>query len=165
MAEDAAERHWKNPFIRLLCARTRYSRFREFDSEDDLRAGLAWALSCLAMVEPKMLVYRTAATGLADAKRFDEALSLFDACEARGLSNMEFLLHKCDILLRAGLLDELGKQLMALNSEPTAPFDPKLISMWARFYAARKNWDAWRRTKRKLELLGYDTSDLPHPAR
>jgi hypothetical protein len=164
-AETATERFWKDPFLRLLSSRTRYARFRKFEDEADLRAGLSWALSCLAMVEPKMLVYRTAAIGLADAGLFTEALSLFDACQARGLENAEFLLHKCELLLAAGLLDELRDQLIALGSEPTAPFDPALLQMWVKYHAARNDWDAWRRSKRKLEFLGYDTSELPEPAR
>ncbi|MFQ5503830.1 MAG: tetratricopeptide repeat protein [Planctomycetota bacterium] len=161
MAEAFAERRPKDPFLRLLAGRARFGRHRISQDPVDLRYGQSWTLSPLAMVEPKMLVYRTAADGLRAAGRMDEALALFDASEERGLSNRELRAHKAEVLIGASRLDEARALIAELGKG--RPFDPAVISLRVRYHAKRDDVAAWRREIRLLEGLGYAVPDLPVP--
>lgn len=158
VAEDYAEDAWKNPFARLLAARARGGHYRFSNDSADVHCGVAWALSCLAMVAPKMLVFRTAADVLVRGGRYQEALALFDASEERGLANDEFHAHKARVLIQAGGIAEARTLLSRLLAK--SPFDPLILGVKARLHGAAGEPRARRATLGILRRLGYDVSSL-----
>ncbi len=130
LVEDHAEWYWKDPFVRLLAARARLGRYRVSKETEDLDAAKAWALSCLTMVPPKMLVYRTAAEALRNSGRpadLLQAISLLEAWEERRLPvrNMdawlEFQDYRASLLTQAGLHAEAEGVAKRMNQKyPTS---------------------------------------------
>ncbi|MAE77707.1 MAG: hypothetical protein CMJ85_12665 [Planctomycetes bacterium] len=161
IAETWAEERWKDPFPRLTAGRARMHYYRFTKDPRDLRWAESWALSPLAMVEPKMLVFRTAAETMRRGGDFDAALSLFDASEQRGLSNDDLLMHKAEILVAAGRLTEAAP--IVATQRQKRPFDAAVLGLALRFHTAHDDVRGWNEVVAALRRLGYDVQDLPKP--
>ncbi len=155
------DERWKDPFARLLIARAYRGAFFTTRDQVDLDLGRAWALSCLAMVAPKMLVYRTAAEVLRVGGRLDEALGLLEASIARGLVNQDLLQHKGEILVQGGRHKEA--LAVAREIQKKNPLDPRALVVELRVYAAEDRVGAWAKAAEILRRFGYDLGALPQP--
>jgi tetratricopeptide (TPR) repeat protein len=155
------DERWKDPFARLLIARAYRGAFLTTRNQADLDQGKAWALSCLSMVAPKMLVYRTAAEVLRVGGRLDEALALLEASLRRGLVNQDLLQHKAEILIQGGR----NKEALAVAQEiqKKNPLDPRALVVELRVYAAEDRVRAWTKAAGILRRYGYDLGALPKP--
>ncbi|PIE24351.1 MAG: hypothetical protein CSA62_03455 [Planctomycetota bacterium] len=112
MIEDFAMQRWKDPFVRLQAARARIALYARSREGRDLRIARSWALSCLAMVERKMLVYLQASEAERAGENYTAALALFDECRDRGLENESYLAAMGEYLIEAEELEE-GRRLLA----------------------------------------------------
>lgn len=155
------DERWKDPFARLLIARAYRGAFLTTGAQGDLDQGRAWALSCLAMVAPKMLVYRTAAEILRTGGRLDEALALLEASIARGLVNQDLLQHKGELLVQGGRLKEA--LAVAREIQKKNPLDPRALVVELRVYAAEDRVRDWIKVARILQRSGYRLDSLPKP--
>ena len=155
------DERWKDPFARLLIARAYRGAFLTTQDQRDLDQGRAWALSCLAMVAPKMLVYRTAAEVLRVGGRLDEALGLLEASIARGLVNQDLLQHKGEILVQQGRHKEA--LAVAREIQKKNPLDPRALVVELRVFAAEDRVQAWAKAAEILRRYGYDLGSLPKP--
>ncbi len=162
LAESYAEDEPGNAFARLFAARARQARFAAFGDETDIRRGAAWALSTLAMVAPKMLVFRTAAEVHRAAGQLTEALVLLETSVEYGLVDDALLMHTVEILIDAAELSEARAALTSLQRRHS-PFDAQLLVLQARLHAKANAVGPWRRTVAVLARLGYDVSGLQRP--
>ena len=171
LIEQHLDGHWKDPFLRLLAARARSGRYQLSKDPEDLRFAVSWALSPLAMVAPKMLVYRTAAEILVrsgDPEVLEEALVQLSMWKQHQVevNNVEALqiYHALEArtLLTAGHLDAAA---LSIRSLPGAhPLHPLQLSLYMRLHAARNDGKAWRRCASILRGMGYGIAELPRPA-
>jgi tetratricopeptide (TPR) repeat protein len=118
IVEAFAEERWKDPFVRLQASRARIAAYRVNSDAADLRKARSWALSCLAMVERKMLVYQQASESERAGQDFEQALALFDTCREHGLENPLFLAAMGDCLVEAEAYPEAGRLLRSLTNSP-----------------------------------------------
>ncbi len=161
LAGSYVDERWKDPFARLLMARAYRGVFLTTKDALDLDRGRAWALSCLAMVAPKMLVYRTAAEVLRVGGRLDEALALLEASISRGLVNQDLLQHKAEILVQEGRHNEA--MAVAREIQKKNPMDPRALVVELRVFAAEDRVEAWKKAAGLLKGFGYNLNSLPQP--
>lgn len=170
LTEDHAEWHWKDPFVRLLAARARLGRYRLSGSREDLAAAKAWALSCLAMVPPKMLVYKTAAEVLRRSQRKAdrlEAIALLDAWQDRRLPVLnvdawvDFLDYRAGLLIESDLLRQA--EAVALRMRREQPTDPRGLLRLKEIYHATGRVEQERRMETMLRMLrGQPVPTIPN---
>ena len=161
LAHETVEDRPKDPFVRLLVAKAYRARYLHSNDVADLRLGESWALSCLAMVEQKMLVFRTAAEVVRAGGAIDAALALFEASRERGLVNHDFEAHEASLLVEARELERADRVLARLRA--TKPLDPVVLSLDAKSAAAQGQTARWRRSVEILSRLGYAVAELPRP--
>ncbi|MEZ5989811.1 MAG: hypothetical protein R3F30_11940 [Planctomycetota bacterium] len=171
LCEDHAEWHWKDPFVRLLAARARAGRYGLTHDPEDLRAAVAWAWSPHAMLAPKLLVHRTAASFLRHADEpgaLLEALALHEAWDERGLTVRdpealrEYLAERGALYLEADMPEAavgLGAELHA--QDPTTPAGMLLMAGAARLRGDRAGYERLRTLLGRAYGLGEDA--IPGP--
>ena len=166
LAQETVEDRPKDPFVRLLVAKAYRAQYLHTRNPMDLRIGESWALSCLAMVEQKMLVFRTAAEVVRLGGAVDAGLSLFDASRERGLVNDDFEAHEAELLIEHrefGRGDEIVRRLLSKKTLGQ-PLLGVVLGLDAKSAAAQNQEGRWRRAVGLLAGLGYDTSSLPRPS-
>lgn len=124
MAEDLRERSPHDPLKRLLLARCATRLGEATGAAHWFDAAERHALSCLEIAVPKGLVYRTAAAAREKQGDLAAAIALLDRAVRAGLDHWSVLLHRSELLRRAGRTAEADADLFAAQRQD--PFCPEI---------------------------------------